>query len=139
VSACADSVLGPKVRVVGVVHRGAAGQGGSVTEIVTDFKRALRKIAEWDAADSTWLTVDPDGSRGTPSSYQYRSAPIPFRDLPYGTSWRVGQGGTSSNRKDAQRGIQMFSEEGDYGASMPYPQGDWFGRGLRARAWRPGV
>ena len=121
VSGCAASALGPKVRVVGVVHPGSSGQGGSTGAIISDFKRALRQIAEWDAADPSWLPTDPGATRGTPTNYVYRSAPIPFRDFPYGISWRVGQGGTSSNRKDAQRGIQMFSEDGEYAASVPYP------------------
>ena len=60
-------------------------------------------------------------TRALPDAYKYKSAPIPFRDVPYGVSWRIGQGGTSSNRKDSQRGIQMFSEDGNYGTSVPYP------------------
>src|SRR6185295_16840196 len=68
-----------------------------------------------------WLPVDPDGTRTTPEAYRYETAPIPFRDFPYGTSWRVGQGGTSSNRKDDQRAIQLFSEDGEYATTLPYP------------------
>jgi hypothetical protein len=121
VSQCANGAIGPKARIVGVVHPGAGGQGNSTTLIVEDFKRALRKIEEWAAADPSWLPVDADGTRLAADTFKYRSAPIPFRDLPYGVAWRVGQGGTSSNRKDAQRGIQMFSEDGKYAASVPYP------------------
>jgi uracil-DNA glycosylase len=121
VDGCAASALGARVRVVGVVHPGAGGKGASTATIITDFKKALRQIAEWDASDPSWLPVDPGATRGMPDDYKYRSAPIPFRDLPYGISWRVGQGGTSSNRKDAQRGIQMFSEAGDYATTVAYP------------------
>jgi hypothetical protein len=120
VSRCAASAIGPHARIVGVVHPGAGGQGGSTSAIIEDFKRALRQIHEWAADDSSWLPVDADGERGSADSFRYRSAPIPFRDLPYGVAWRVGQGGTSSNRKDAQRGIQMFSEDGAYAASVSY-------------------
>jgi hypothetical protein len=123
VSECASRALGPHVRIVGVVHPGAGGKGGSSRTIIADFKRALGKVTAWAADDRSWLPVDEGGTRGTADSYKYRSAPIPFRDLPYGISWRVGQGGTSSNRKDAQRGIQMFSESGDYAATVPYPHG----------------
>ena len=123
VSECAASALDPKTRIVGVVHPGAGGQGTSTTVIIADFKRALRRIAEWDSADPTWLPVDPGATRGTPDSYKYKSAAIPFRDLPYGIAWRVGQGGTSSNRKDGQKAIQIFSEDGKYAASVPYPSG----------------
>ena len=121
VNTCVASALGPKVRIVGVVHPGAGGKGGSTAMIIADFKKALRKIKTWTTSDASWLPVDPGATRGTPDDYKYRSAPIPFRDLPYGVPWRVGQGGTSSNRKDAQRAIQMFSEKGDYATSVPYP------------------
>jgi uracil-DNA glycosylase len=121
VSQCAATALGPRTRIVGVVHPGAGGKGGSTAAIITDFKRALQKIEDWAADDASWLPVDTDGERGSAESFRYRSAPIPFRDLPYGVCWRVGQGGTSSNRKDSQRGIQVFSEDGKYGTSVSYP------------------
>jgi hypothetical protein len=121
VSKCAATAIGPRTRIVGVVHPGAAGKGGSTSTIITNFKEAIKKINEWAAQDSSWLPTDPDGERGSADAYRYRAAPIPFRDLPYGVSWRVGQGGTSSNRKDNQRGIQMFSEDGDYGKTASYP------------------
>ncbi|MGH9372730.1 MAG: hypothetical protein ACRD15_14480, partial [Vicinamibacterales bacterium] len=120
VSRCAAGAIGPHAHIVGVVHPGAGGKGGSTTAIIAVFKRALRQIHEWNVQDPSWLPVDPGGVRGSADDFRYRSAPIPLRDLPYGVCWRVGQGGTSSNRKDAQRGIQVFSEEGEYGASVPY-------------------
>lgn len=120
VSQCDASVIGPHTRIVGVVHPGAGGQGTSTTTIIADFKKALTKIDGWVADDASWLPVDPGGTRAAAATFRYRSAPIPFRDLPYGVAWRIGQGGTSSNRKDAQRSIQMFSEDGSYGGSSSY-------------------
>jgi uracil-DNA glycosylase len=120
VSQCAAQALGPHVRIVGVVHPGSSGKGGSPAVIIADFKRALQQIDDWASADPSWLPADPDGVRSPADEFHYRSAPIPFRDLPYGVCWRVGQGGTSSNRKDAQRGIQVFSEDGKYGTSVSY-------------------
>jgi uracil-DNA glycosylase len=120
VSACDAAAIGPRTRIIGVVHPGGAGQGGSVAAIIADFKRALAQVSAFAAADPTWLPLDPGGERPPADTYKYRSAPIPFRDFPYGSSWRVGQGGTSSNRKDNQRGIQLFSEDGDYAATVPY-------------------
>jgi uracil-DNA glycosylase len=120
VGRCRASALGPRTRIVGVVHPGAGGKGASTATILADFKKALRQIELWRADDPAWLPVDPGGTRTPAAEYRYRSAPIPFRDLPFGTSWRVGQGGTSSNRKDAQRAIQMFSEDGRYSASPSY-------------------
>jgi len=120
VSGCDSTVLGPKVRIIGVRHPGGAGKGGSTAAIIADFKKAISQVDGWASADTSWLPPDPGGQRLPAASYKYRSAPIPFRDLPYGIPWRVGQGGTSSNRKDAQRSIQMFSAAGEYGASVKY-------------------
>jgi hypothetical protein len=58
------------------------------------------------------------------SLIKYRSAPIPFRDFFYGFPLRLGRGGTSSNRRDQQRSIQIFSASGVYNAAgvpIAYP------------------
>lgn len=121
VSRCEGSALEAKVRIVGVRHPGGAGKGGSTAAIIADFKKAIARIGGWASADPSWLPPDPGAQRLPAASYKYRSVPIPLSDLPYGVPWRVGQGGTSSNRKDGQRAIQMFSEAGRYGASVQYP------------------
>jgi hypothetical protein len=120
VSRCKTDVISPRLRAVGVVHPGAAGKGGSVATIKADFVRALQRIEGWAADDPSWLPVDDGASRAPAAAYKYSSAPIPFRDLPYGVAWRIGRGGTSSNRKDNQRSIQMFSSKGAYGGSPKY-------------------
>ncbi|MBA2318074.1 MAG: hypothetical protein H0V93_09930 [Euzebyales bacterium] len=123
VAGCDAAVLGPRVRLVGVLHPGGA-QGGDADPVVVDFRRAARQIEEWADADPGWLAVDPDGERGAAGEYAYRSAPIPFRDLPYAVSWRLGRGATSSNRADEQRGIQLFGAGGHYngrGDALTYP------------------
>jgi hypothetical protein len=56
-------------------------------------------------------------ARNLAAPFQYRSAAIPFRDFPFGTCPRLGRGGTSSNRTDNQRGIQLFSAAGRYNAA----------------------
>ena len=106
--------LGGNVKAIGVLHPGGASKGGSVSAIIADFKSAIRRVERWAAADSSWLPVDSDGHRLPAGDYQYRSAPIPFRDLPFGTAWRLGRGGTSSNRSRDQRSIQIFSASGKY-------------------------
>ncbi|MEE8599956.1 uracil-DNA glycosylase family protein [Euzebya tangerina] len=119
------TVLGPITRLLGVIHPGAAA-AGSARAVITDFTRALGQIEQWREIDSTWLPPDPDGQPRPASTYRYRSAPIPFRDLPLGTTWRLGRGGTSSNRKDGQRSIQLFSADGTYnnrGQQVSYPFG----------------
>jgi uracil-DNA glycosylase len=105
--------ISPRLRLLGVLHPGGA-TGGAATAIINDFKRAIRQIEEWSGDDPTWLVPDPDGVRQPAAAYEYRSAPIPFRDLPYGTAWRLGRGGTSSNRKNDQTAIQIFSADGSY-------------------------
>lgn len=120
VSRCDGSVLRSKTHIVGVRHPGGAGKGGSVSDIIADFKKAIAQIEGWSSADPSWLPPDPGGQRLPADTYRYRSAPIPLRDLPLGISWRVGQGGTSSNRQDGQRSIQMFSEAGKYRGSASY-------------------
>ena len=120
VSQCDGSKLRLKARIVGVRHPGGAGKGGSTAAIIADFKKAIGQVEGWASADTSWLPPDPGAQRLAAASYKYKSAPIPLRDLPYGIPWRVGQGGTSSNRKDGQRSIQMFSEAGKYGGSASY-------------------
>ena len=117
VSLCTSAALGQHTKIVGVMHPGAAGQGGSTGAILADFKKALAKIKTWMDADPAWLPPDAAGSRMFDQAYKYRSAPIPFRDYPYGVPVRLGRGGTSSNRKDGQRSIQIYSAHGVYNAS----------------------
>jgi uracil-DNA glycosylase len=116
------TALGPRTKVVGVLHPGGAA-GGSSAGIVADFKKKLGMIEKWADDDPTWLPVDTGATRLPASAYQYKSDPIPFGDLSFGTCWRVGSGGTSSNRKDDQRSIQLFSDGGHYngrGDSISY-------------------
>jgi uracil-DNA glycosylase len=105
--------LPARLRVVGVVHPGSAA-GGSTSAIRADFQRACDLVRERVEADPGWLPADPGVARNLAAPFQYRSAAIPYRDFPFGTCPRLGRGGTSSNRTDNQRGIQMFSAAGRY-------------------------
>jgi hypothetical protein len=105
-----------RLRVVGVVHPGAAA-GGSTSAIKADFQRACDLVRGWVDADAGWLPADPGVTRNLAAAFQYQSAAIPFRDFPFGSCPRLGRGGTSSNRTDAQRGIQLFSAAGHYNAA----------------------
>jgi uracil-DNA glycosylase len=109
--------LGPLIRFVGVPHPGGAGKGGSVAAIKAGFQDAIEQVATWAADDSSWLPVDPGATRSTLELYKYTSAPIPFRDFAFGTPWRLGSGATSSNRRDDQASIQVFSDDGKYNNS----------------------
>jgi uracil-DNA glycosylase len=108
--------LPARLRVVGVVHPGSAA-GGSTGAIRADFQRACDVVRERVDADPGWLPADPGVARNLAAPFQYRSAAIPFRDFPFGTCPRLGRGGTSSNRTDNQRGIQLFSAAGRYNAA----------------------
>jgi uracil-DNA glycosylase len=114
----ADRVA-PGLRIVGLMHPGGTNTGA----IVADFRRAMERIERWAQDDPGWLPTDPDGERLPADAYRYRSAPIPFQDLPYGANWRLGRGGTSSNRRDGQTAIQLYSADGTYnnqGHSLTY-------------------
>jgi uracil-DNA glycosylase len=114
-----DATLGSlpaQLRLVGVVHPGSAA-GGSTSAIKADFQRACNRIKGWVDADPGWLPTDPGVPRNLDAAYQYKSAAIPYRDFPFGTCPRLGRGGTSSNRSDAQRGIRLFSAHGTYNAA----------------------
>lgn len=112
-------VLGSRVRSVGVLHPGGATKGGAAAAIKADFTRAIGQVEEWETDSPGWLPVDPGASRLPADDYTYSSAPIPFRDFPYGTSWRLGRGATSSNRDADQRAIQLFAQGGTYGDRSP--------------------
>lgn len=109
-----SDAIAPTLKMVGVVHPGGASKGGVLSEIVDSFQAASRQIDRWARDEPSWLPTDPGAVRGHPSDYQYRSAPIPFRDLPYGEMWRIGRGSTSSNRSKSQESIQVFSSDGKY-------------------------
>jgi uracil-DNA glycosylase len=108
------SVLGSRVRLLGVVHPGSASQGNGSSGVKQDFIRAAVQVEEWSSDDPTWLPPDPGVTRQPAQAYEYKSAPIPFRDLPFGVCWRLGRGGTSSNRSPDQRAIQLFGAGGNY-------------------------
>src|SRR4029453_2568611 len=102
-----------RLLVVGVVHPGAAA-GGSTSAIRADFQRACDRVRDRVEADAGWLPADPGVPRDLAAAFQYRSAAVPYRDFPFGTCPRLGRGGTSSNRTDNQRSIQLFSAAGRY-------------------------
>ena len=116
------SVISPNLHMVGVLHPGGAGKGGAVSAIIASFNAAINHVHQWIAAEPTWLPIDAGAVRAT-TPYKYSSDPIPFRDFPYGVPWRLGREATSSNRRDGQKAIQIFSEEGAYnndGTTLAY-------------------
>ncbi len=116
-SLCTGNFLDSKTKIVGVRHPGGARNGAATAAIKQSFQDAIDKIDHWISEDATWLPQDRDATRLLHKPYIYSRAPIPFRDFPFGMNWRIGRGGTSSNRKDSQKSIQLFSKQGKYGNS----------------------
>jgi uracil-DNA glycosylase len=108
--------LPSRVHAMGVLHPGGAA-GGSTSVIRQDFQAAVNRIKALISADGTWLPADPGVSRNLNVPYEYKSDPIPHRDLPFGLCPRLGRGATSSNRSDNQRAIRLFSAGGSYNAN----------------------
>jgi len=117
------TVVSPLLRAVGVLHPGGASRGGQRQAIIDDFKQAIGHVEQWASENSDWLPIDGDGERLRASEYEYRSAPIPFRDFAFGTTWRLGRGGTSSNRRNSQEAIQIYGDDGRYNQNtgLSYP------------------
>jgi uracil-DNA glycosylase len=107
------AAISPSLRSVGVLHPGGAVSGGGAA-VKADFARAASQVERWREDHPGWLPPDPGAVVHAAADYVYGSAPIPFRDFPFGITWRLGRGGTSSNRQDGQRSIQLFSAGGRY-------------------------
>ncbi len=115
------------IHFLGVVHPGGITGGGGAA-IKADFIRAADQVRTWIGDDGGFLPADPGLVRDLTIPYAYRSDPVPDRDFPLGCTPRLGRGTTSSNRKDDQRSIQLFSAAGkanakgaplDYADSRP--------------------
>ena len=105
------------LRFLGVLHPGGAGKGASVAAIKADFQRASDQIRVWTSADAGWLPSDPGAHRDLSQPFRYLAKAAPHADFPFGSCPRLGDGGTTSNRTDAQRSIRLFSAHGKYAAS----------------------
>jgi uracil-DNA glycosylase len=117
---CGD--LGPNLKLIGVLHPGGAGKGGSLNAIKASFQAAADQVRAWLDASPSWLPVDPGVPRDLTHPYQYKALALPFRDLPFSVCPRLGRGSTTSNRTDDQRGIRMFSSGGAYNAAGAHLQ-----------------
>jgi uracil-DNA glycosylase len=115
--------LKKKLRAIGVPHPGGAnpslGGTAQLQKVIKGFERAAKYVADEAQKDPSWMPVDSmniDGSGGKAtrsSSFRYKNAVVPHWDFAYGTNWRMGKSGTSSNRQGADS-IQVFSDDGQY-------------------------
>ncbi len=108
-----------------VVHPGSAKFEGGAQIVRSSFGRAAKTVARYIENNPGWLVADSQEddfaecnggkrmSRLNSGDFQYGYAPIPFRDFAFGTNWRMGYAGTTSNR-NGQDKILIFSEMGDY-------------------------
>jgi len=121
----ADShLISPKAKVIGIIHPGALHQADMREKVLADYKEKMTRIKNWVDQDPDWLPIDPDMERDFTVPFEILKKPIPFRDLPVGLSWRLGNGTSSGQRQDDQRTIQL---------SAKIPRGerhDTFYRGL---------
>ncbi len=110
--------------VIGVPHPGGAsprnGGSGALHNIIRGFTGAATTVAKEMEKNSSWLESDSQESRSRldmisdlKKEYRYGNAPIPFRDFAFGTNWRMGDRGTTSNRRGSHA-IQVFSSQGKY-------------------------
>lgn len=105
----------PRVRTLHMLHPGAAAKDdGQAAAVRASFHDAFKRVMKWAIEAPEWLPVDEEASRKDSANYHFSSAAIPFRDLPFGVAWRLGSGGTVSNRRDGQKAIQIFSSSGNY-------------------------
>jgi uracil-DNA glycosylase len=109
------SALGPALRMVDVTHPGAAASGG-LADVQASFSAAADRILGWAAKWPDWLPADPDGARASVGTFAFGAAPVPLRDLPFGTPWRVGAGGTASARGDGGRSLELRATVEEPGA-----------------------
>ena len=110
--------------VLGVPHPGGASprNGGyaALRNIISGFEAAARRVRQAMQNNSRFLPSDPQEGRSRSEiireldgDYSYGNAPIPFKDFAFGTNWRMGDRGTTSNRRGSQA-IQVFSYQGKY-------------------------
>ncbi|MEZ4749465.1 MAG: hypothetical protein R3B54_02205 [Bdellovibrionota bacterium] len=111
--------------VVGVPHPGGASpsNGGleALKSIVRGFTDAAKRVAKKIESDKSYSDEWFEGIsesktailRRLKSEYKYGNAPIPFKDFAFGTNWRMGDQGTTSNRRGSDS-IQVFSDKGKY-------------------------
>lgn len=115
-SYCEATVLGQKVKAIGVKHPGAAsarnGGSGAASALEVEFAQKAKMVSGWIQA-SNWMTPDEGQRPNFSKPYMYKDAPIPYRDFAFGSIWRLGMDGTASNRKGAE-GIQVYSSNGCY-------------------------
>lgn len=110
--------------VIGVPHPGGAnpnnGGEAALQNIIRGFSSAAKYVSDYKRKNPNWLPKDDGATEAyLNSEFRYRNAKVPMKDFAFGTNWRMGWQGTTSNRKGADA-IQIFSDQGEYSGSAPY-------------------
>lgn len=102
---------------IGVRHPGAASArnagGSAVGGLRYDFEKKAKIVAEYITGNQDFLIPDKGMKQDFSKSFKYGYTSIPHRDFSFGTNWKMGKRGTSSNRRRANA-IQVFSNKGCY-------------------------
>ncbi len=107
----ADShLIAPNAKVVSIIHPGTLQQANMRDRVLADYQRVMGLLAQWVDHDSDWLPCDPGMERDFTLPFEILKKPIPFRDLPVGISWRLGNGTSAGHRMDDQRTIQLSAK-----------------------------
>lgn len=135
--AALEKKLGIKIKkdlvAIGVPHPGGASpsNGGldALRNIIAKFSKVAENVGKEitkDLRDGKLDWIEPDKWRGESATdaarrvernvkrdYKYGNASVPFFDFAFGTNWRMGAQGTTSNRRGSHT-IQVFSADGKY-------------------------
>lgn len=122
-SYCDADAISEGIKAIGLMHPGAGsgGNGGkkAMEELREKFGKRSKLILDLMQKDANWM--QPDTQPEFSKEFDYRDAGIPYRDFAYGTNWRMGHSGTSTNRRGAD-GIQIFSAKGCYNNALRLPE-----------------
>lgn len=103
---------------IGVRHPGGAsprnGGASAAAAIRADFQKKADIVAKMINDEPQWFPADDKKLRNFSKKFNYGDAAVPHADFAFGTNWRMGKEGTSSNRGFASS-IQVFSDDGKYG------------------------
>lgn len=115
---CFVKYKGKTIMFVGVPHPGGASprNGGedALKRLLGAFDRQAKTVLKAISAKKIKLAKDSGAKRAsTTDKYKYGNASVPHMDFAFGTNWRMGEWGTTSNRRGSHT-IQVFSKDGCY-------------------------
>jgi uracil-DNA glycosylase len=123
---CNADVLAKGVKAIAVPHPGAAsarnGGASGAANLKVKFPERAQTVAKLIQENANWLKPDRGMRPNFSKAYEYEDASIPHQDFAFGTTWRLGKDGTSTNRRGAD-GIQVFSAEGCYNNAVRLANG----------------